>query len=400
MKLINGFCFRLVFTVLMVGCHNMQSDRKDMEAQAVTNNTKDVLLLYIGTYTQKEEHVNGKAGGIYVYQLDIATGKLDYISTSPAVVNPSYIALHKDSLLYAVNEIGTEKGEPSGKISAFKIIKGGRELEFINAVSSEGNYPCYIDFDNRGKFAMVANYGSGTVAVMQLRPDGSAGESCAIDQHHEKGLDGKQKDAHAHMIIPSPDNRFVYSCDLGTDRIYIYQFDPETGKLIASTKNYATQPGAGPRHMVFHPQKDLAYVVNELNGTIECMKWDRDSGALMRFQVISTVLTGTGSDASCADIHLTPSGNYLYASNRGEQNNIAMYSVNQQSGELSLLGHQPVNGKTPRSFVIDPTGTYLLVANQDTDNIVTFRIDKATGKLLETGIETSIPTPVCLKFPE
>ena len=400
MKLLNRFCFALLSAALMIGCHNIPSDRKDIPAKAGTDNKKDLQLLYIGTYTQKEAHVIGKAGGIYVYQLNMATGQLGYVGTSPAVVNPSYIAVQRDSLLYAVNEIGAEKGAPSGTISTFRITKEGTKLEFINVASSEGNYPCYISFDKRGKFAMVANYGSGTVAVLPLQPDGSAGESCAMDQHRGKGEGSRQEAAHAHMIIPSPDNLFVYSCDLGTDMIYIYKLDPETGKLIPATMNYATQPGAGPRHMAFHPQKSLAYVVNELNGTIECMKWDRNSGALTRFQVISTVSYGTGNDAACADIHLTPSGNYLYASNRGAHNNIAMYLVNPQTGELSLLGHQTVNGKTPRSFVIDPTGTYLLVANQDSDNVVTFRIDQATGRLLETGMEASIPTPVCLKFPE
>jgi 6-phosphogluconolactonase len=174
--------------------------------------------------------------------------------------------------------------------------------------------------------------------------------------------------------------------------------DTENGKLIPTSINYTTQPGSGPRHLTFHPFKSIAYVVNELNGTIECMRVDTLTGALTKFQTISTLAEGNSNEASCADIHIAPSGNYLYASNRGPFNNIAMYSINSKTGELSLIGHQSVKGKTPRNFIIDPSGTYLLVANQDSDNVVTFRIDQETGKLIDIGVEASMPAPVCLKF--
>jgi 6-phosphogluconolactonase len=400
MQPMKRFFLPFAAATIMFSCQNVSPERREMAAIADTAKNSHRPLLYIGTYTQREAHVDGKASGIYVYALDRSTGQLHYVSASPAVINPSYLVVQHDSLLYAVNEIGTEKGEPSGTVSAFRINKEGKELAFINTTSSKGNYPCYIGFDRRGKFAMVANYGSGTVAVISVRPDGGAGEFCSVDRHHGENPGNRKGTAHAHMIIPSPDNRFVYSCDLGTDNIFIYHFDAETGKLQAAAMHYTTQPGAGPRHMVFHPDKNLAYVVNELNGTIECLKHDPVTGSLTRFQVISTVSSGSGNQAACADIHITPSGKYLYASNRGDFNNIAMYAVNSLTGELSLLGHQAVKGKTPRSFVIDPTGTYLLVANQDSGNVVTFRIDPSTGNLLDTGLEASIPTPVCLKFSE
>ena len=356
------------------------------------------MILYIGTYTEKESHVSGQATGIYIYSFDRISGRLSYIGSSPATTNPSYIAIHPSGKwMYAVNEM-SKPDESAGTISAFKLIQNGRGMEFINSVSSEGNYPCFIQVDQTGKFAMAANYGSGTVAFLPINADGSLGQALSVDHHEGKGHTSRQETSHAHMIINSRDNRYAYSCDLGTDQIYVYRIDTILGRLIPSGSNYRTQPGAGPRHLTFHPFRNFAYVINELNGTIECMQVDTITGNLSRFQIISTISSGNSQEAACADIHITPSGQYLYASNRGNYNNIALYSVHPQTGELTLTGHQDVKGKTPRNFIIDPSGSYLLVANQDTDNVVTFRIDPETGKLIDIGVESNIPTPVCLKF--
>jgi 6-phosphogluconolactonase len=383
------------FALLATSCKNQRvkeqprSDSSDSSSQ----------ILYIGTYTENEADAGGKATGIYVYKMDMTTGRLSYLGSSSQTTNPSYIAVNPESeFLYAVNETGSDRGEPSGSVSAFRLTNGGKGMEFINTVASAGNFPCFIQLDKTGKYAMTANYGSGTVALLPINADGSLGKAVSVDHHAGKGRTSRQEAAHAHMIVPSRDNRYVYSCDLGTDHIYIYRLDLENGKLIPADNSYSTQPGSGPRHLIFHPLRNFAYVVNELNGTIECMKVDTITGALTRFQTISTIADGNGQEASSADIHMASSGKYLYASNRGIFNNIAMYSVHSQTGELTLIGHQDVKGKTPRNFVIDPTGTYLLVANQDTDNVVTFRIDADTGKLIDIGVETNIPTPVCLKF--
>jgi 6-phosphogluconolactonase len=357
-----------------------------------------VKIMYVGTYTQKEDFVEGKGTGIYVYELNTNTGKLTYISSSPHTVNPSYLVADKENqLLYAVNETGS-KDKPGGSVSAFKLLAGGRQMDFINTVSSEGNYPCYISLDKTRKWVICANYGSGTVAVLPAGDSGSLGTAAMVHQHVGKGPSPRQDAAHAHFILQNPSNSLIYSCDLGTDTIYIYKLDNATGKLSPAGHNYATKPGAGPRQMAFHPSLDMAYEVNELNGTIEVMKVDSLNGALSRIQIISTLDPGVKTDASCADIHLTPSGKFLYASNRGEVNNLAIYQVDQQTGKLTLIGHQSVKGKTPRNFVIDPTGKFLLVANQDSGNVVTFRINQESGMLEDTGIESNIPSPVCLKF--
>lgn len=357
-----------------------------------------IRIMYIGTYTEKEDFVDGKATGIYVYEFNTNTGKLTYVSSSPHTVNPSFlVADHGNNILYAVNETGS-MDKPGGSISAFRLSGDGRQMDFINSVSSQGNSPCYVSLDKSGKWVMCANYGSGTVAVLPVKDSGSLGEATMVHQHTGKGPSPHQDAAHAHFILQNPSNSLIYSCDLGVDTIYIYKLNTTTGKLSLTGHNYATMPGAGPRHLAFHPSMNLAYEVNELNGTIEVMKVDSLTGTLKRMQVISTLDPGMKTDASCADIHLTPSGKFLYASNRGKINNLAIYKVDQQTGKLTLIGHQPVKGKTPRNFIIDPTGKFLLVANQDTGNVVTFKIDQETGKLEDTGIESSIPSPVCLKF--
>jgi 6-phosphogluconolactonase len=254
-----------------------------------------------------------------------------------------------------------------------------------------------VSIDHTGQFAMLANYVSGNVAAYPIRKDGSLNEASAVHQHTGKGTTARQEGPHAHMIIPGLSN-YIYSTDLGTDRIMLYTLDSD-GKFTLK-KEIETQVGAGPRHLAFHSNQKWAYVVNELNGTIEAFHLNKTTGDLSRFQTVSTLPEGQTVFAGSADIHITPSGKYLYASNRADVNNIAMYSINQENGMLKIIGHQSVLGKAPRNFVIDPTGKFLLVANQDSNSVITFQIDSETGKLIETGLQTEIPTPVCLKFLE
>lgn len=348
--------------------------------------------VYVGTYTQKEPHVQGKAEGIYIYEMNTATGALTHVTTSPATVNPSYVAIHPNGKwLYSVNETG------DGKIRAFKIDRNNKKMEFLNSVSSNGNSPCYISIDKSGKFVMTANYGSGTIALYPLNIDGTLKDATSVIKHTGKGPDSRQSSPHAHMIRTGNAPDLIYAVDLGADRVFTYQLDQQKAAL-RKINEYAAVPGAGPRHIDFHPGKKWAYVVNELNGTVEACTVDSKTGALTRFQEITTLPQGETRKAGCADIHVSKDGKFLYASNRGEINNIAIYAIDATNGKLTALGHQSVKGKGPRSFVIDPSGTFLLVANQNSDNIVTFKIDKSTGKLIDTGIETKVPTPVCVRF--
>lgn len=356
-----------------------------------SNFTEDKpLLLFVGTYTK-----NSKSKGIYLYEMNRNTGALSYVSTC-VTINPSYLAIHPNKQwLYAISEVGGDNPKSTGLISAFKIDSIKKEVTFINSVSAQGNGPCYVSIDQTGNFAMLANYGSGNVAIFPINKDGSLKEASSSHQHVGKGHTPRQEGPHAHMIMPGLSN-YIYSTDLGTDRIVQYTLDDQ-GKLNLK-KEIEAKSGAGPRHLTFHSNQKWVYVINELNGSIEAFNLNKSTGDFIRFQTISTLPVGQSVFAGSADIHISPSGKYLYASNRADVNNIAMYSINQNTGELQLIGHQSVLGKAPRNFIIDPTGTFLLVANQDSNSVITFRIDSATGKLVETGLQSEIPTPVCLKF--
>jgi len=348
------------------------------------------LLLFVGTYTK-----NNKSKGIYLYQMSPRSGELSFVSSSKTA-NPSYLTIHPNKLwLYAVNESTGDNPKSNGSISAFKIDQVNNRLRFINSVSSHGSFPCHVSIDQTGNFALLANYGTGNVAVFPINGNGSLKEACSIHQNVGNGPAPEQEGPHAHMIVPGPAN-FIYSTDLGTDSILLYSSDHHGNLLLL--KKIALKAGAGPRHITFHSNQKWVYLINELNGTIESFKLDASTGDFADFQTTSTLADGQTNFAGGSDIHISPSGKYLYASNRGDVNNIAIYKINQDSGELQLQGHKPVSGKTPRNFVIDPTGTFLLVANQHSNQVITFRIDAESGELCETGFKTEVPMPVCLKF--
>jgi 6-phosphogluconolactonase len=391
MMILKASVFTSVILVLSFSCSKPVSDQEETDEPA------DEIIMYVGTYTEKEAHVDGKADGIYVYKFDTETGKLTYVSTSPPVINPSYLVVHPSKeFLYAVSETGGTGPDVSGTVSAFKIDPKTAALTLINQVSSAGDWPCHISIDNSGEFALVANYG-GSVAMLPLNEDGSIARASKAIEHQGSGPTSRQNGPHAHMVIPGIDNELVYAVDLGADKLFAYQMDRSNKSLLPTEHDTEIAPGSGPRHMAIHPKLRTSYVVNELSGTIACFNID-ESGSLKRFQTISTLVEGSDADAACADIQLHPSGKYLYATNRGEINNIAIFAISSQDGTLQLLGHQTTYGKAPRSFVIDPSGEFLLVANQDTDNVFTFKIDQSTGLLIDKPIETKIPTPVCLKF--
>ena len=250
--------------------------------------------------------------------------------------------------------------------------------------------------DKSGHFALVANYVGGNTVMLPIEKGGALGKAVAIKQHSGKGKHPRQETPHAHFVDTDPNNRYAYAVDLGLDKVLIYEMDKSNRDLILKGEVKVASE-AGCRHLAFHPQERWAYIINELNGTIEAFHVDETNGMMEQFQAIPTTKNATKA-AACADIHITPSGRFLYATNRGEENSIAMFSIDSQTGLLENIGYQAVLGKTPRNFVIDPSGTFLLVANQDSDNVVTFKIDKKTGQLIETGITTDVPTPVCLKF--
>lgn len=361
---------------------------------AAKDSPKDKYLLFVGTYTEKESK------GIYAYRFDAASSELTPLGVAAETTNPSFLAIDPSRrFLYAVNEVPKYKGGNSGAVSAFAIDRQTGKLSLLNEVASRGADPCYIAFDKAGKYALVANYTGGSVAVFPIRDDGHIGESSAFVQHVGSSVNHeRQEGPHAHWIETTPDNRFALAVDLGLDELLVYRFDAKAGSLTANDPPHAKlDPGAGPRHLAFHPNGKFAYVVNELQSSITAFSYDPSRGALHALKTVSTLPKGFSGSNDTAEIRVHPSGKFLFASNRGHDS-IAVFSIDSHTGTLTLVDHFPTQGKTPRNFEIDPTGSLLFVANQDTSNIVVFRIDPNSGRLTPTGQTLHVPSPVCLKF--
>ncbi len=357
-------------------------------------------FVYIGTYTRGTSTMQGRAEGIYVGQLDPTTGALTLVHTTPGVVNPSYLAIDpRHRYLYAVNEVLELDGQPSGGVSAFAIDPATGALTFLNRQLSHGTDPCHLTVDQTGQYVLVANYTSGSVAVLPIGSEGQLHDACDVHQHVGSSVHPqRQQGPHAHSINLDPSNRFALVCDLGLDQVLIYRFDPSRGTLTPhEPPSVSAAPGAGPRHLDVHPSRRFVYVINEIGSTLTAYAYDETRGTLSEIQSLSTLPPGFTGTNHTADVHVHPSGAFVYGSNRGHDS-IVIFAVDARTGRLTYVGHESTRGQTPRNFGIDPTGTFLLAANQRTDTIVTFRIDQETGKLSPTGHVANVPTPVCLKF--
>ena len=362
--------------------------------RASSRGDQQELLLYVGTYTK------GESEGIYLYRLNLASGELHHAATTGGVVNPSYLVIEpRRRFLYAVNEVTEFAGKPSGAVSAFSINRKTGALRFINQQPSLGGAPCYLSVDEGSRFVLVANYVGGNVAVLPIQRDGSLGRATDASQYQGSGLNPeRQEGPHAHCILLDRANRYAYACDLGTDKIMIHRFDSKRGKLKANIVPWVqVKPGAGPRHLAFHPGGRYVYVLNELSWTITAFIYDGKQGTLRETQTVATLPEDFAGTNTSADIHLSPSGKFLYASNRGHDS-IAVFAVDEATGKLVFVERVPTGGKTPRNFAIDPTGKFLLAANQDSNTVVTFHLDAATGRLTPTGHVAKVPSPVCLKL--
>ena len=361
----------------------------------------DRITIYIGTYTRRESFVNGKAEGIYIYQLDPTSGELTYAATvsGPGTINPSFLTLAPDgSCLYAVNEITGGKG-PHGTVNAFAIDPATRKLSYLNQQSTHGLAPCYASVEPEGRYCLVANYETGSVCVLPIREEGRLGDATDTVQFSGSGPNPeRQEGPHAHMVLPSPDRSFILAVDLGTDRLMAFRLDMERGKLVPVGPPWTQMPpGSGPRHLVFHPHKPFAYVISELQSKVTVFHYLEQQGVFEPLQTLSTLPADFKGPNLGAEIKIAPSGRFVYTSNRGDDS-LAIYAVDQETGKLSLVGHQSSQGIGPRDFTIDPSGALLLVANQDTDTVVTFWINQDSGMLTATGHVAKVPTPVCLQL--
>jgi 6-phosphogluconolactonase len=357
------------------------------------------LTGWIGTYTTPNGSSTG-ARGIYAFQWDAEQGLVSDIHPVSATTNPSFLALHPSGrFLYAVNEDTSSSG--TDHLTAFAVgdANSPERLRAIGTVSSQGLAPCHLSIDASGKWLFVANYSSGTIAVYPIHPDGRLARARQVVQQKGSGpVAARQKSAHAHEVMLSPDGRFLLSVDLGADRIFVYRFEATTGTLTPNGEPQVALPaGFGPRHLVFSKDARTIYVVTELTPAVVTYRWNGQRGSMTQLGVTSTLPAADPVEPGAAEIVLHPNGKFLYASNRGHSNTIAIFHIG-HDGLPTPAGHVSSNGTAPRFFSIDPSGKFLIVANQGSADLVTFRIDPSSGGLTRVGPGVSVPAPVSFVF--
>jgi 6-phosphogluconolactonase len=344
------------------------------------------LNLIVGTYTKSCE-----SKGIYVYEFDSETGNFSLKNNTENIINPSYLTVSSDNkFVYSVSE-----NDKKSSVSAFGFDSKSGKLDFINYQNPNGLNPCYIINDEKN--IITANYSSGNISVLGKNYDGSIGEVKQVVQHTGKSINAKRQEApHAHMVSFSPDKRYVLANDLGTDKVYLYQYNPNGGAEILKLKNSVdVKPGSGPRHLIFSKDGKYVYVLQELDGTVTSFSYA--DGILKKVSETTVVAPDFKGDIGAADIHISPDGKFLYATNRGTANDISAFKI-LKNGKLEFVQRTSTLGKGPRNFSIDPTGNFLLVGHQYTNDIVIFKRDKKSGSLTTTGKKIELCSPVCLVF--
>ena len=350
-------------------------------------------LIYVGTYTDKGSK------GVYAYRFDPDTGATEAIGVVAESPNPSFLAVdptHK--YLYAVNETDNFQGH-TGAVSAFAIDRANGNLTLLQQISSLGAGPAHLSLDRTGRYLLVANYDSGNIAVFPVEKDGRLGQRSAFVQHVGSSVSKeRQAGPHAHEILPSNDNQFVLTADLGLDELLVYRFDPKSGSLTPSTPAFAkVNPGAGPRHFAIAPSGKFVYLVNEMSSTVMVFAFKADTGQLREQQTISTLPAGFKGENTTAEIETDAKGKFLYVSNRGDDS-IAVFAIDPHNGKLALVERVATGGKTPRHFALDPTGKWLFAANQDSNDITIFQVDPTSGRLRPTSNSLKLDTPVSVVF--
>jgi 6-phosphogluconolactonase len=376
-------------------------------AAALPGASAKSILAYVGSYTG----AGGNGQGIYLFRMDRATGALRQIKVVSNIPSPAWLAIHPNGkYLYAANEISNFNGTGTGSVTALAIDRPSGDLTLLNAISSQGSGPAHLSVDPLGQFVFVANYGAGSIAVLPIQSNGSLGD--ATDIHVATGSVGPTKptnappgsfaisghDApHAHMIQCDPAGRFVFSTDLGQDRIYSWILNRATGKLIANTPPFVSvPPGDGPRHFAFHPNGRFFYSLQEEASTLLVFEYTAANGSLTRKQMLSTLPEKFAGTSFTSELRVSPNGKFVYAANR-LADSIAIFGIG-RSGVLTPLGEASTRGDYPRSFTLDPAGKFLVSCNQHSDALTTYRVEADGGKLTFTGQYTPVGSPAIVVF--
>ena len=342
---------------------------------------QEKYLVYLGTYTGADSK------GIYQCELNLKDGSLSVATLAGETSSPSFLAFHPNKMfLYAVNE-------SAATLSSFAIDATTGNLTFLNSQPSQGGAPCHLIVDKAGKNVLAANYSGGSCLSIPLEPNGKLSTSSSFQQHQ-----GPKKNGHSiHLDVA---NKYALCCDLGLDKVIIYSFDADTGKLTPHGAFDAPQ-GTGPRHFAWSSDGKSAYINGESNMSLIACDYDAENGRLNQRQVLSTLPSDVvRQGGSTAETVVHPTGRFVYVSNRDPYNSIAIFAIDPKSAELKAIGHQSAGIKTPRNFAIDPTGQYMLVANQSGGNVIVFRINPSTGELIPTESSVKVASPVCVRFAE
>jgi 6-phosphogluconolactonase (cycloisomerase 2 family) len=344
--------------------------------------------LFVGSYNDAKDK-----DGIYIYRMDMESGKLDKVCTFSAILNPSYLTLSSDGqYVYACSETRTAG---LGSVSSYRFDRQQGSITLLSKQPSGGDNPVYLTLHKSGRWLVNGNYTGGSISVFPLNGDGTIGAAVTVIPFTDSSITDRQKSAHIHSTVFSPAQDYIFTPDLGADKIRRFTFDASQAKPLQPDSFIRTTPGSGPRHFTFHPNGRFAYCIEELSGSVTAYGYNK--GRLDSLQRVMTHDNEPRSLYSSADIHISPDGRFLYASNRGVENNIAIYSIN-KNGTLTLAGYEPVQGDHPRNFLIDPTGKFLIVANQISGNVVVFQRNAQTGLLTKTGIEVKMQGPSCLQI--
>lgn len=350
--------------------------------------------IYVGTFSKRGSK------GIYVFQFNRKKGTLHLEQTTTHEKSPSFVTITSNKkYLYAGCRGGINPNNNWGSVVAYKINQRTGKINFLNVRSAYGAGTCYVSSSPNDKLVFASNYDSGDLSVFKIKRNGWLSQMTDTIVHRGHGINPRrQKYPHVHSTVPSPNGKYVYASDLGTDKIYTYKVNYKKGTLKPGNPHFVrVHPGDGPRHLVFTKNSKYAYSVHEMGSAVTAYRYDQQDGRLQFIKRYSTLPKGFNGKNKAAEIHLGPKNRFLYISNRGA-NDIVIYKIDESNGKLTGTGFQRTYGKFPRNFIVDPMGQYVIVANRHSDNLVVFKRNTKNGMLTYTGEQVKVPSPVCVKW--
>lgn len=353
--------------------------------------TEQKLIVFVGSYAEAEDP------GVYAYDFNESTGTFTLLDKVSGLKNPTFLNVDETNrIIYSISETTGAHGTKVGEAVSFRIHPNTSELLELNRQVTTDATTCHITRDAQNEYLVVSSYHGGKVGLLSLSEDGQIKKLLDVKQHEGHGADPIRQDRpHVHSAFFSPDNRYLFVCDLGLDLIRTYSIN-KTDNILEVQGDTVTAPGSGPRHLTFHPSNKFVYVINEVNSTISSFAYDQATGKLSPIATVPTLPVDYLGENTCAEIAVSQDGKFLYGSNRGHDS-VVVYQLDPNDGSMAYIEHVSTEGEHPRHFALTPSGRHLIVANRDTNNLALFEVDTVTGKLQYTGQSISVSKPVCVK---